>query len=475
MIYVFLSSGLEFDNGTLLFFLSVLFVMSVTLLLLFIRSVKKARSKWGQIKGQKEIITADDFDEFIRKKIQVSKKTTFTLFMIEISDSKSLIKSFGTQQYNNAVDIMINNVRLLINDNLKISKQEEDSIIIYMKGNLSVKNLTQLCSMMLSEIEKSILVAGALKLDFDVNIGVASYPESGHKLEILKQNLQLALVSAKRKGINQAAIYDTNLSNKETKEYKSYLEIKNAIENKEFTLYYQPIVDLSTLEVFGAESLLRWNHKDKGVLPPSKFLSILEHTGDINWVGFWAMEQLIKQAGQWKSQYPDRKLLLSMNLSPKQLMNPQLGDEMRRIIKKYRISSKEFCLEIVEFAMFDSMEQVKDNLIKLRQMGFQIAIDNYGLEFSSLNRLNTMTVDIIKLNRGFIKQSLDNEMAAQIIKMLIKFAAEKEIKVIAEGIEDEEVLAYVKELGITYGQGFYFAKPGNHKELINAVVLTPWQ
>lgn len=475
MINMLLSSGLTLDKGTMYLFLIVLVILSIVILLLLVRSVKKERGKLGELTGQKEMVTVDDFDDFIRKKIQVSKKTPFTLFLLEISDSKSLIKSFGLQQYENAIDIMISNVRLLINDNLKISKQDEDSIIIYMKGSLSVKNLTQLCSMILTETEKSILIAGALKLDFDVNIGVASFPESGNKLEVLKQNLQLALVSAKRKGINQAAIYDTNLSNKETKEYKSYVEIKNAIENKEFTLYYQPMVDLSSLEVFGAESLLRWNHKERGVLPPSKFLSILEHTGDINWVGFWAMEQLIKQAGQWKSQYPDRKLMLSMNLSPKQLMNPQLCDEMRRIIKKYRIAAKDFCLEIVEFAMFDSVEQVKDNITKLRQMGFQVAIDNYGLEFSSLNRLNTMTVDIIKLNRGFIKQSKENEMAAQIIRMLIKFANEKEIKIIAEGIEDEEVLSYVKELGIKYGQGFYFAKPGNHKELINAVVLTPWQ
>lgn len=466
-------NAINLDQPTIILFVVLLIAVSLLLLIIIVKSVFKEKNKWSEIKGDKQIAEGGEFDEFIRKKIAMNKKTPFTLFNIEISDSQSLTKSFGEQQYNNALDIMISNIRLLFNNEIKVGKQKED-VFIYLKGNLSVKNLNQLCSLLLAETQKSILVAGTLKIEFDVNVGVASYPESG-SLEALKQNLRLALVAAKRKGINQFAVYDKNISNKETEEYKSYMEIKSAIENREFTLYYQPIVDLESLEVFGAESLLRWNHREKGVLPPSKFLDIMEHTGDINWVGFWALEQLIKQSQQWKAQYPDRKLLLSLNLSPKQLMNPQLADELRRIIKKYRINPDSICMEIIEFAMFDSLEQVKDNVLRLRQMGFQIAIDNYGLEFSSLNRIENTSIDIIKLNRSFIKQTKDNEMSLQIIKMLVSYAQEKNIMIIAEGIENAEVVQYVKSLGIKYGQGFYFAKPGNPKELINAVILTPWQ
>ncbi len=468
-----MTNAINLDQPTIILFTAILIVVSLALLFFIVRSVFKERNKWSEIKGGKEIIEGSEFDEFIRKKIVMNKKTPFTLFNIEISDSQSLVKSFGAQQYDNALDIMINNIRLLFNNEIKAGK-EKDSIFIYLKGSLSVKNLNQLCALLIAETQKSILIAGTLKIDFDVNVGVASFPESD-SVEALKQNIQLALVAAKRKGINQFAVYDKNISNKETEEYKSYVEIKSAIENREFMLYYQPIVDLESLEVFGAESLLRWNHREKGVLPPSKFLDIMEHTGDINWVGFWALEQLIKQSLQWKSQYPDRKLLLSLNLSPKQLMNPQLADELRRIIKKYRINPGSICMEIIEFAMFDCLEQVNDNIMRLRQMGFQIAIDNYGLEFSSLNRIENTSIDIIKLNRGFIKQTKENEMSRQIIKMLVSYAQEKNIMIIAEGIENAEVVEYVKSLGIKYGQGFYFAKPGNPKELINAVILTPWQ
>ncbi|MDD4315774.1 MAG: EAL domain-containing protein [Clostridia bacterium] len=474
MINPMTCGALNLDQPTIVLFTAMLIAVSLVLLFFIVKSVFKERNRWSEIKGDKQAVAGEAFDEFVRKRIQMSKKTTFTLFLIEISDSQSLIKGFGEQQYDNAVDIMLSNIKLLFNNNIKIGK-DRDSVLIYLKGALSVKNLNQLCNMLLAETQKSILVAGTLKMDLDVNVAVASYPQSGQCVEVLKQNLQLALVASKRRGINRFAVYDQNISNKETEEYKSYVEIKNAIENKEFTLYYQPIVDLVSLEVFGAESLLRWNHREKGVLPPSKFLDIMEHTGDINWVGFWALEQLIKQSLLWKAQYPDRKLLLSLNLSPKQLMNPQLADELRRIIKKHRINTSDFCMEIVEFALFDSVEEINGNLLKLRQMGFRIAIDNYGLEFSSLNRIEKTCIDIIKLNRNFIKQTKENEMSLQIIKMLISYAQEKDITIVAEGIENVEVLEYVKSLGIKYGQGFFFAKPGNPKELINAVILTPWQ
>ncbi|MFW5780585.1 MAG: EAL domain-containing protein [Bacillota bacterium] len=470
-----LSNGnLNLDEGTMIFFIVLIILVAIALVFLLFRSIMKERNRWSEEKGEKIVEDTEAFEEFIKRKIQLNKKAVFTLFRLDIIDYKGLVRSFGEHQYDNALDAMISNIKS-VSDNIKVNKQTRETLLLYMKGKLTLKNLNQICSMILNQAQRSILVAGALKLDFDINIGVASYPESGKTLDELKQNLLLALVAAKRRGVNQFAIYDKNISIKESKEYKSYIEIKNAIENKEFMLYYQPMVNLENLEVFGAESLLRWNHKIKGVLPPSKFLNIMEHTGDINWVGFWAMEQLIKQINQWKAQYPDRKLILSMNFSPKQLMNPALPEEIRRILKRHKTDTQDIYLEIVDFAMFDMVDEVKNNLDKLRNMGFKIAIDNYGLEFSSLNRLNNISIDMIKLNRNFIQKTQENDMALEIIKMLINYSKEKNIQLIAEGIETVEALDYIKKLGIKLGQGYYFAKPGNPKELMNAVILTPWQ
>lgn len=469
-----LMSRLNLDKGTMIFFIVLIIAATVALLVLLFRSILKERNKWAEDKSQKFVESSQAFEDFIKRKIQLNKKAVFTLFRLDINDYKGLIRSFGEEQYNNALSVFISNISL-VSENIRINRQSQETLILYLKGKLSVKNLNHICHMILNQTQKSILIAGALKLDFDVNIGVASYPESGKSLDELRQNLHLTLVAAKRRGVNQFAIYDKNLSVKESKEYKSYLEIKNAIENKEFTLYYQPIVDLGNMEVLGAETFLRWNHKVRGVLPPSKFLNILEHTGDINWVGFWAMEQLIKQINQWKIQYPDRNLFFSMNFSPKQLMNPSLPEEMRRILKRHKIDTNKIYLEIADFDMFNMVNEVKNNLDKMRQLGFRIAIDNYALEFSSLNKLNTISIDMIKLNRNFIQKTQENDMCREIMKMLVNYTREKNIALVAEGIETLDALEYIKKLGIQIGQGYYFAKPGNPKELMNAVVLTPWQ
>jgi len=200
----------------------------------------------------------------------------------------------------------------------------------------------------------------------------------------------------------------------------------------------------------------------------------MEKSGDINWVGFWSLEQLIKQSHQWKIQYPDKEILLNMNLSPKQLMNSELTEELRRIIKRYRINTGNFCMEIVQFAVFDKIKTVQDNIIKLSQMGFKIAVDNFGMEFSTLQALEQFKIDFIKLDRNFLKETSENEMSKNIAEMLIKYAAEKKIKIIAEGVENTEMLSYIKNLGIYYGQGYFFAKPKKPKELIQDIILTPW-
>ena len=248
-----------------------------------------------------------------------------------------------------------------------------------------------------------------------------------------------------------------------------------AIERKEFMLYYKPIVNLSDGEVYGAEALLRWEHKERGVLLPNQFLKVLEQSGDINWVGFWAFEELVKQAEEMKFKTPDNKLLFSMNLSPKQLINPVLAEELRRIIKRHRISPQDFCLEIIEFAMYEVNDVAVNNINDLKKIGFKIAIDNYGLEFSTLSIIEKLPVDIIKLDKRFLDSSREKLMLSSVLDMVVKYADERKILLVAEGIEEEEFLSYLKDKGIGYGQGYYFSKPVDKKKIVNEVLLTPWK
>jgi EAL domain-containing protein (putative c-di-GMP-specific phosphodiesterase class I)/GGDEF domain-containing protein len=446
--------------------------------LLFIRSIIRERRRIAEQKEKEGTLSTEEFFDLLGKLLDASKKITLVLLRIDIFDSVALFKSVGEMQYNTAFDQLISRIYQVLGLNIKVARQDDDLVYVYMRTTkIGNANLDNLCRTLITELNKSILIAGMLKVDFDLNVGVVTYPGGGKTVDAIQQNLQLAVVAAKRKGINQYAFYDISLTNQESDEYKSFLEIKSAIDNKDFTLYYQPIVNLETLEVASAESLLRWKHKDRGILPPSSFLSVMEHTGDINWVGFWALENLFKQHASWVTQYPDINFFLSTNLSDKQLLNPQLAEEVRRLAKKFKISPINFCFEVLqscfESATPDSM--IINNVKALKNMGFLITIDNFGVSDTSLNSIiSNVKVDMIKLSRGYINQSQNSEFIYDMIKMLVGYAKKNEIKMVAEGVETAENLDYIKKLGIEYGQGFFFAKPGAPSDLMNAVVMTPW-
>ena len=464
---------LAFDTPVNMLLVVIIVILSVLLIFFYRRSVQKAQT--DIIERDKNLeLTSEKFEAMITRKLESDRKANFTIIQIEIQDLVNLKKSYGDMQYDNAIASLIKTLKNILGLQYKLFKYSEDTIIIYSKYNISGEHLIDIAKKVIIECQKTIVLAGALTIEVDVNLGIASFPGCGSSFNEIQQNLSIALLNAKRKGYNKYSIYDAQLGNKQTDEYKNYLEIKSAISNKEFTLFYQPIVDLNTMEAMGAEALLRWEHKIHGVLAPSSFLSIMEKSGDINWVGFWSLEQLIKQSQQWKIQYPDKEILLNMNLSPKQLMNSELTEELRRIIKRYRINTGNFCMEIVQFAVFDKIKTVQDNIIKLSQMGFKIAVDNFGMEFSTLQALEQFKIDFIKLDRNFLKETSENEMSKNIAEMLIKYAAEKKIKIIAEGVENNEMLSYIKKLGINYGQGYFFAKPKKPKELIQDIILTPW-
>lgn len=394
-------------------------------------------------------------------------KSHFTLFVIEINDAKGLKQSFGEVYYADAIKVLIDRLSDILPLGTRISQYTYDSFAIVVEREITATELEDVCIHMVYECNKTINMVANLLIEFEINIGVAEYNSFSRSAAQIMQNANTALVAAKKRGvINQWAIYNAGLDNTESEEYKFYQEIKQAIEHNEFILYYQPIIVTATKQTYGYESLLRWNHKTLGVLPPQKFLSIIEMSGDINWVGVWAFEQMLLQYCTWKSHDPERKLIVTINLSAKQLMNEKIVDDFKQIIKKYRINPKEICLEIMEFALFDKMNVIRENIRKFSQMGLLIAIDNFGLELNTLKVLEQMDIDIIKLDKDFIgKVQENNSFNTNIVEMLKSYADRNKIKLVAGGVENEMIFEMIKKMGIELCQGYYLGMPKSGKEL----------
>lgn len=238
-----------------------------------------------------------------------------------------------------------------------------------------------------------------------------------------------------------------------------YREVKNAILNKEFVLYYQPIVNLADKTLSGAEALMRWNHPTKGVQAPATFLKVLEQTGDIKWVGEWGIETMIRTHNTLAEKYPTIPLRLSLNLSTKQLLDANLANKFIDLMNKNNAKPEEYMLEISDFMMVEKIAVIKTNIYKLRDYGFKIAVDGFELDGQSVQAIQRSPIDVIKLGRSFLKDIENNFMKEKLLAILVKYAQDNNRTLICEGIETAEITKYVKEQSVFYGQGYYFAKP----------------
>jgi EAL domain-containing protein (putative c-di-GMP-specific phosphodiesterase class I) len=269
-------------------------------------------------------------------------------------------------------------------------------------------------------------------------------------------------------------VYNDEMSDQGGEHVEYYYQIKHAIQHKEFQLFYHPMINVKTNNLYGVEALIRWNHPEHGLLSPFKFLGIMEQSGDINWIGLWGIETLIKTYQELKQEFPKREILFSMNLSPKQLMNDSLPMDFQKILKKYRMSADSIILEIIEFAVFDKQINIFKNLKKLKELGFKIAIDGFGLDYATLSRVEELDIDIIKLDNEFLKEE-ESYMKAKFASLLVEFAKRNKYEVVCEVIESKEMLDEAKKYNIDIMQGFYFSKPLSAEALRGYIGTEGWK
>jgi EAL domain-containing protein (putative c-di-GMP-specific phosphodiesterase class I)/GGDEF domain-containing protein len=452
---------LNLQPGVAIFLVALFFVLACVLIVFLFFRTKKDRNRFKSLKFSISQLDKDSFNGMIKHKYHTADEHThFTVILLQVCQSEEIVTSVGKKQYEQIIAELKERLTHVLPQDSKLSDYGDDRIIMYIDEDMDTTGITNLSLMCVNECTKPIDLLTKVKLSLNINLGIVSNDEFSPTANDFLQNIEIAISTAVHSGPNKFAIYSGQLAAKQTEEYKQYQDIKRAIENNEFTLFYQPIYNLEENKIIAYETLVRWKHPTLGILTPSKFLPIMEQTGDVNWIGVWAFEQMLRAQTNHIKNYPqDENIIFTFNLSPKQLMNPRLAEELRKVYKKYKIPASNICLEIVEFSVFDKVPEVKANIIILTQMGFKIAIDDFGFEMSSLKLIESLKVDWIKLDRKFIEKAQDDFLVSGVIETIVRFGERQNCQIVAEGIEDEIVLNYVKDLHITLGQGYYFGKP----------------
>ncbi|MDJ0705583.1 MAG: EAL domain-containing protein [Leptolyngbyaceae cyanobacterium MO_188.B28] len=294
-----------------------------------------------------------------------------------------------------------------------------------------------------------------------VSVGIVLHP-AGHipKPEDLLRDAQTAMYRAKDLGKSRQEVFATDMRDQAVNRFQLEIDLRQAIEQQQFLLYYQPLVFLKTNQIAGFEALVRWRHPERGFVYPSEFIPVAEETGLIIPMGEWILEEACRQMYEWRQKFPmDPPLLISVNLSPKQFAQPDLVGQVERILRETQLDSRALKLEITESMAMDNVESAIAVLQRLKALNIQLSIDDFGTGYSSLSYLHRFPTDTLKVDRAFVSRMEDSSENAEIVKTIISLGHNLGMDVVAEGTETAEQSARLRDLDCEYGQGYFFSKP----------------
>lgn len=356
---------------------------------------------------------------------------------------------------------------------------DEFVIIVRHEGNLRLPGMV--AEAVLAEMVAPHHLQGSLVF-VGTSIGIAG-SESARNAEEILRNADTAMYQAKTEGRGRYCVFDSSMHARAVARLELDTDLRHAVEANEFLLHFQPQVDLRTGRLSGFEALVRWLHPRRGLVPPAEFIGLAEENGLILPIGRWVLEQGIRQLAEWDAQYPAAAgLSLSLNLSPRQFLDPALQGNIESFLEAARIAPRRIHLEITESMVAGDPAHAQAILRSLSALGVGLEIDDFGTGYSSLSQLHQLPFDTLKVDRSFV-QALDacepdQQEGGKIVESILNLSSSLGIHVVAEGIETEQHWTKLAQLGCEYGQGYYFSRPIPASEvpaLMEYRAEHPWQ
>jgi len=319
-------------------------------------------------------------------------------------------------------------------------------------------------------------IAEALREPFTVNdhqvnlstsVGIAlGSAQAKDDPEGMLREADVAMYRAKEQGPGRFAVFDPDMQTRAQERVELEAELRRALEQGEFVLYYQPEVSLYNGSMVGLEALLRWQHPEKGLLKPSAFVPLAEETDVIAPIGRWVLEEACRQAKRWEEEHPlASPMTMEVNLSSKQLRRRELARTVEEALTRAGVEAHTLALDITESVLIGASEHNAQALEALKKMGIRLSLDDFGTGYSSLSYLKRLPVDRVKVDRTFVKGLGENATDTAVVRMIIDLCHILGVEVLAEGVETSEQAVLLKDMGCDLGQGYYFARPLRSEEL----------
>lgn len=356
----------------------------------------------------------------------------------------------------------------VLRDSDTIARIGGDEFVVVLT-NTGYKNLADIAKKILNAFEELIYIRD-MPLEMEVAIGIAIYPDHGDSAATLLQHADVAMRVSKRES-SGFYLYTPEDDPFSVRHLRLHAELRRAINEKTLTLYYQPKLDTRTGKITSAEALARWPHPE-GVIAPKDFIPMIEQTGLIRPFTQWLLEEAMRQCYHWQSFGVN--VAIAVNLSTRNLLDPALADFLGKLLKIYSIDPASITLEITESAVMNRAEKSLKLLNKLSNMGFKLSIDDFGTGYSSLAYLKRMPVNELKIDHSFVSSMCHDSNDAMIVRSIIELAHNMGLQVVAEGIETQQQLEMLMQLGIDFGQGYFIAKPLPQDKIIGWLHSPAW-
>ena len=325
------------------------------------------------------------------------------------------------------------------------------------KLNNDREDASKLAEKIITTLKQPFNVDGH-ELYVSASIGIALYPQDGTNIDNLIKHADVAMYHVKGQGKNGYQFYSNEMNAPYIENLSLDTGIHKALDNNEFNLVYQPQINLRTGEIVGVEALLRWQHPEHGLISPAEFIPFAEESGLIVDIGLWVLRTACAVLNRWRlADLPE--IRMSINISARQLMEDSIVQDILQTIKDYDIPGHCLELEITENAIMDDMDSIIRKLKELSAENITIAIDDFGTGYSSLSYLHKLPIQTLKIDRTFLKESHINKGDNTIISTIVAMAKGLNLNVIAEGVETQTQLDYLRELNCSEAQGFLFGKP----------------
>jgi EAL domain-containing protein (putative c-di-GMP-specific phosphodiesterase class I) len=306
-------------------------------------------------------------------------------------------------------------------------------------------------------VRDRVIISGQ-EIFVTMSIGISFFPRNGNNLADLLKNADMAMYQAKNDGGDQIVAFKPELNDKALNRFTLENDLQRASVNHDFFLQYQPFVDLSSGLIVGAEALIRWQHPNRGELPPQEFISMAERIGLIVPIGEWVIQTACMNLVRWQKSYKDN-LRVAVNLSPRQLKDSRLPEFIWNTLHQNQLDPSFLELEITEEVFMSDPSTAVSVLHQLVEMGIRIAIDDFGTGYSSFSYLKNLPVTRLKIDRSFVRDIAATNNDSAIVKAIIAMARNLRLEITAEGVETADQVTFLQQNGPIESQGFYFGKP----------------